>query len=58
MLLAVLIMFAGFRLLDWAAQIAIRRQTNIWTAAKPEAGGALLLLAMALLFAALSGGWL
>lgn len=43
--------FVGSHMLGTATEIAIRRETNVWTASRPEFGAALLFWAMAALIA-------
>lgn len=54
----VALIFAGFALQDIAVARAVRCNSNVWTVARPEFGGAILLWALALLLCAIWGGWI
>lgn len=57
-LLSLVVAWMGLSLLRTAADIAIRRKTNVWTSARPEALGGLLFIADAMVIAAVAGGWI
>jgi hypothetical protein len=53
---ALLVALAGLQCLSDAAAIAIRRKSNVWSSARPEAGAGVCFLILALFMAAVAGG--